>query len=303
MKTMNQSRFGSIGLIGAPNAGKSTLVNQLVGTKVSIVTHKVQTTRSRVIGIAMHGDSQIVLVDTPGIFQPGRRLDKAMVSTAWREAHNADVIAVLMDAGHHKRTKDELLILKELEKRNISQKVILILNKIDLLAREKLLAIVQEFHDTGLFSEIYMVSALTGDGCDALLADFAKFVPEAEWLYDEDLISDMPSRLLAAEITREKLFQQLHQEIPYMCTVETESWETNEKDEIKIGQVIYVIKPRHKAMILGKNGQKIKTIGMQARHELIELLEQPVHLNLFIKVKENWMDDPERYQHWGLEFN
>ena len=298
-----QTKCGSVSLIGAPNAGKSTLVNQLVGTKVSIVTHKVQTTRSRVVGIAMHENSQIVLVDTPGIFHPKKRLDKAMVGAAWREAHSSDVIALLMDAAHKKRSKEEELILKELEKRDTHQKVVLILNKIDLVPRERLLKIAQDFHDTGLFEDIYMVSALSGNGCDRLLRDFSRFIPDGPWAYDADMVSDMPARLLSAEITREKLFQQLHQEIPYMCAVETENWENTEKGDIKISQIIYVTKARHKGMILGKQGQKIKKIGRDARLEIQDLLEQKVHLNLFVKVKENWMDDPERYHEWGLEFS
>lgn len=298
-----QTKCGSVSLIGAPNAGKSTLVNQLVGTKVSIVTHKVQTTRSRVVGIAMHENSQIVLVDTPGIFHPKKRLDKAMVAAAWREAHSSDVIALLMDAAHKKRSKEEELILKELAKRDTHQRVVLILNKIDLVPREKLLKIAKDFDDMGLFEDIYMVSALSGNGCDRLLSDFAKFIPDGAWMYDPDLVSDMPARLLSAEITREKLFQQLHQEIPYMCTVETENWENTEKGDVKISQIIYVTNARHKGMILGKQGQKIKKIGRDARLEIQDLLEQKVHLNLFVKVKENWMDDPERYHEWGLEFS
>lgn len=295
-------RCGAVSLIGAPNAGKSTLVNQLVGTKVSIVTHKVQTTRSRVVGIAMQDNSQVVLVDTPGIFHPQKRLDKAMVNAAWREAHSSDVIALLIDASHRTRNKEDELILSELQKRDTHQKVVLLLNKIDLIPRERLLDMAQDYHDMGLFEDIYMISALSGNGCPKLLEDFAKFIPEGDWVYDPEVVSDMPARLLAAEITREKLFQQLHQEIPYMCTVETETWENTEKGDVKIGQIIYVVNPRHKGMILGKQGQKIKRIGRDSRLEIQELLEQTVHLNLFVKVKENWMEDPERYQEWGLEF-
>lgn len=297
------TRCGSVSLIGAPNAGKSTLVNKLVGTKVSIVTHKVQTTRSRVVGIVMRDESQIVLVDTPGIFHPEKRLDRAMVSTAWREAHDSHIIAVLMDAAHAKRTKSEELLLAELAKRKVPQKTVLILNKIDLLRRDKLLQMAQEFSDSGLFQDIYMVSALTGDGCDRLLDDFAKALPEGPWLYDPEIVSDMPARLLAAEITREKLFEQMHQEIPYMCTVETESWEKDETGRLRIGQIIYVARPQHKSMILGKGGRKIKSIGSAARAEINELLEENVHLEIFIKVKENWMDDPDRYREWGLDFS
>jgi len=302
MSEATLTRCGSVSLIGAPNAGKSTLVNKLVGTKVSIVTHKVQTTRSRVVGIVMRGESQIVLVDTPGIFHPEKRLDRAMVSAAWREAHDSHVIAVLMDAAHDRRTKSEELLLTELAKRKVPQKTVLILNKIDLVRRDKLLAQAKEFSDRGLFQEIYMVSAMTGDGCDALLDDFAKFIPESPWLYDPEIVSDMPARLLAAEITREKLFEQMHQEIPYMCTVETESWETDEKGRLRIGQIIYVARDQHKSMILGKGGSKIKSIGSAARAEINKLLEENVHLEIFIKVKENWMDDPDRYREWGLDF-
>lgn len=296
-------RCGTVSLIGAPNAGKSTLVNKLVGTKVSIVTHKVQTTRTRVVGIVMRGDSQIILVDTPGIFHPEKRLDRAMVSTAWREAHVSHVIAVLMDAAHDRRTKSEELLLAELAKRKVPQKTVLILNKIDLVRRDKLLKLAKDFSDSGLFQEIYMVSALTGDGTEALLDDFAKSVPEAPWLYDPEIVSDMPARLLAAEITREKLFEQMHQEIPYMCTVETESWQEDENGRLRIGQIIYVTRVQHKSMILGKGGSKIKSIGSAARAEINELLEENVHLEIFIKVKENWMDDPDRYREWGLDFS
>ncbi len=299
---INQQRCGTVSLIGAPNAGKSTLVNRLVGTKVSIVTHKVQTTRSRVVGIAMQDHSQIILVDTPGIFPPQKRLDRAMVSAAWREAHQSDIIAVLMDAGRKKRNPAEELLLSELEKRKVPQKIVLILNKIDLVKRDELLEAAQKFFKTGLFSEVYMVSALTGDGCEKLLEDFARDMPEGVWRYDPEIVSDMPARLLAAEVTREKLMQQMHQEIPYMCAVETESWETDENGRLRIGQIIYATKDRHKAMILGKRGQRIKQIGTEARTELKELLEQDVHLELFVKVKENWMDDPERYREWGLDF-
>ncbi|TNE31916.1 MAG: GTPase Era [Alphaproteobacteria bacterium] len=303
MSDKSLTRCGTVSLIGAPNAGKSTLVNKLVGTKVSIVTHKVQTTRSRVVGIVMRGESQIVLVDTPGIFRPEKRLDRAMVSTAWREAHDSDVIAVLMDAAHDKRTKSEELLLAELAKRKVPQKTVLILNKIDLVRRDKLLQMAKEFSDSGLFQDIYMVSALTGDGCDRLLDDFSQSVPEGPWFYDPEIVSDMPARLLAAEITREKLFEQMHQEIPYMCTVETESWEEDENGRLRIGQIIYVARPQHKSMILGKGGRKIKAIGSAARAEINELLEENVHLEIFIKVKENWMDDPDRYREWGLDFS
>lgn len=298
----DKQKFGRVSLIGAPNAGKSTLINKLVGTKISIVTHKVQTTRGRVVGIVMRGNSQIVLIDTPGIFKPNRRLDKAMVKAAWSEAHSSDIIALLIDASHKELSKEEKMIISELKKRDIEQKVILILNKIDIVAKERLLKLAKQFDDIGIFSHIFMLSALTGDGCDELLDIFDSYISEGGWQYDPDIISDMPARLLAAEITREKIMQQLHQEIPYSCAVETESWGTNKKGELKIGQVIYVAKRRYKAILLGKRGQKIKKIGTEARLEISELLEQKTHLNIFVKVKENWQDDPDRYEDIGLEF-
>ncbi len=304
-KTQNSTqkqKFGTVSLIGAPNAGKSTLVNNLVGTKISIVTHKVQTTRGRVVGIVMHENSQIVLIDTPGIFKPNRRLDSAMVKTAWNEAHASDVIALIIDATHKELTAEEKIIIKELKKRQINQKIILILNKIDIVKKEKLLKLISKFNDMDIFSDIFMVSALTGDGSDMLLEAFSNYIGEGYWQYDPEIISDMPARLLAAEITREKIMQQLHQEIPYLCAVETESWEVNKKGEIKISQVIYVTKTRHRAIMLGTKGQKIKKIGSDARLEIAKLLEQKTHLNLFVKVKENWQDDPEIYNNLGLNF-
>ncbi len=295
----DDTRAGFIALIGAPNAGKSTLINQLVGTKVSIVTHKVQTTRAIVRGVAMHGKSQLVLVDTPGIFQPKRRLDRAMVDTAWGGARDADVIALLIDA--RKGIDEEVeAIMKRLE--GIKTPKVLILNKIDVAKREKLLKVAQAANDIIRFDETFMVSALNGDGAETVLDYFAEQVPEGPWLYPEDQPSDLPLRILAAEITREKLFERLHQELPYISTVETEKWETRKDGSARLEQTIYVERDSQKSIVLGHRGQTIKQISQSSRHEISEIIEAPVHLFLFVKVRENWADDPERYREMGLEF-
>ncbi|MHB2265767.1 GTPase Era [Aliihoeflea sp. PC F10.4] len=293
------TRSGFVALIGAPNAGKSTLLNQLVGTKVSIVTHKVQTTRAVVRGIATHKNAQIVFLDTPGIFKPRRKLDEAMVTTAWGGAKDADMIALLIDAERGIRGDAET-ILERLE--NVRQPKILILNKIDQVKREDLLALAAKANEKVGFERTFMVSALNGSGCADLLDDLAETVQEGPWYYPEDQISDLPMRQLAAEITREKLFLRLHQELPYSSHVETERWEEKKDGSVKIEQVIYVERDSQKKIVLGRKGETIRAIGQAAREELAEILEQKVHLFLFVKVRENWINDPERYREMGLEF-
>ncbi|HEV7252399.1 MAG TPA: GTPase Era [Mesorhizobium sp.] len=292
------TRSGFVALIGAPNAGKSTLLNRLVGAKVSIVTHKVQTTRAIVRGIATHERTQIVFVDTPGIFRPRRRLDEAMVTTAWGGAKDADIVLVLLDAergikGDAERILDGL--------GGIRQPKLLVLNKIDRVARETLLGLSAEANARAAFERTFMVSALTGSGCDDLLGHLAAALPEGPWYYPEDQISDLPMRQLAAEITREKLFLRLHQELPYSSHVETEKWEEKKDGSVRIEQVIYVERESQKKILLGQKGQTIRAIGQAAREEIAQILEQKVHLFLFVKVRE-WGDDPERFREMGLEF-
>ncbi|MDE1567121.1 GTPase Era [Aquabacter sediminis] len=293
------TRCGFVALLGAPNAGKSTLTNALVGTKVSIVSHKVQTTRAIVRGILLDGAAQVILVDTPGIFSPKRRLERAMVSTAWTSASDADLVALLVDA---KRGLDEDVeaILKSLGE--VRRPRALILNKIDLIRRDTLLALVTELTGRLAFDKVFMVSALTGDGVDDVKAWFAGSVPFGPWLYPEDQITDAPMRMLAAEITREKMFLRLHDELPYRSTVETESWKQLRDGSVRIEQTIYVERESQRKIVLGKGGSAIKTISSEARAEISEIVEAPVHLFLFVKVRENWADDPERYREMGLEF-
>ncbi len=292
-------RCGFVALIGAPNAGKSTLINQFVGTKVSIVTHKVQTTRSIVRGIAMHGDAQLIFVDTPGIFRPRRRLDRAMVDTAWGGARDADIVALLIDA--HKGIDEESgAILDRLA--GVHHPKVLLLNKVDSVHRETLLALAAETNRRVSFERTFMISALTGDGCADVLAYLAAAVPPGPWLYPPDQVSDLPLRQLAAEITREKLFLRLHEELPYSSTVETEQWKDLPDGSARIEQTIYVTREGHKKIVLGKGGQTIKAISMAARHDIAEAADRPVHLFLFVKVRENWGDDPERYREMGIDF-
>ena len=290
---------GFVALIGAPNAGKSTLVNQLVGAKVSIVTHKVQTTRAVVRGIATHKAAQIVFVDTPGIFRPRRRLDKAMVKTAWGGAKDADLILLLIDSERGLKGDAET-ILEGLK--DVPQKKILCLNKIDRVRPEDLLKLASAANDAVQFERTFMISATTGSGCEDVMDYLAAELPEGPWYYPEDQISDLPMRQLAAEITREKLFLRLHQELPYSSHVETEKWEERKDGSVRIEQVIYVERDSQKKIALGKNGEAIKAISMASRKELSEILEQPVHLFLFVKVRENWGNDPERFREMGLEF-
>ncbi|MFC7065199.1 GTPase Era [Brucella rhizosphaerae] len=294
-----QTRSGFVALIGAPNAGKSTLVNQLVGTKVSIVTHKVQTTRALVRGIFIENNAQIVLVDTPGIFRPKRRLDRAMVTTAWGGAKDADIILVILDAQGSLNENAEALLESMA---NVRQKKVLVLNKVDRVDPPKLLELAQKANEKVAFDRTFMISALNGSGCKDLAKFLAETVPNGPWYYPEDQISDMPMRQLAAEITREKLYLRLHEELPYSSTVETESWEERKDGSVRIEQVIYVERESQKKIVLGHKGETIKAIGQSARKEISEILEQNAHLFLFVKVRENWGNDPERYREMGLDF-
>ena len=294
------TRCGFIALIGAPNVGKSTLVNALVGAKVAIVTHKVQTTRALLRGIAVAGPAQLVLIDTPGIFAPRRRLERAMVATAWGGAHDADVIGVLIDARRGLDAEAETILGRLSE---VRQPKLLILNKIDLVARPKLLALASNANERARFDATFMISALNGDGVADLKAWLADHVPAGPWHYPEDDISDAPLRSLAAEITREKLFLRLHEELPYQLTVETEQWKTLRGGAVRIEQTIYVERESQRKIVLGKGGQGIKAIGAEARREIAQIVEAPVHLFLFVKVREGWADDPERYRGMGLEFS
>ncbi|MBI3441329.1 MAG: GTPase Era [Proteobacteria bacterium] len=292
---------GFVSIIGAPNAGKSTLINKLVGTKVSIVSPKVQTTRTRVMGIVNKGRTQIIFVDTPGIFAPRKRLDRAMVSAAWQGAAEAEIILLIVEVTRGKINADSLAIIDKLKEQN--RKAILVLNKIDLIEKDKLLQLSSELYNTGVFTDVYMVSALSGDGVAGLLHDLAGKMPEGPRMFAADQTSDMPMRLLAAEITREKIFLQLKEELPYASTVETETWEEFDNGSVKISQVVYVMRDSQKAIILGKGGARIKMIGEASRLELEEIFDRRVHLSLFVKVRENWADDPERYKEWGLDPN
>ena len=293
------TRAGFVALIGVPNAGKSTLINRLVGAKVAIVSHKVQTTRSTIRGIAMAGRAQIVFVDTPGIFRPKRRLDRAMVETAWGGARDADVVALLVDAAMGVTDDVRQLVGKLAE---IRQPKVLLLNKIDLVPRERLLALTAEANGLLAFDRTFMISAESGDGVGDLTAYLAETLPEGPWLYPEDEISDVPLRSLAAEITREKLFERLHQELPYQATVETDEWREQNDGSVRIEQTIFVERDSQKKIVIGAGGATIKAISMAARKEIATLAEVPVHLFLFVKVRQNWGDDPERYRAMGIEF-
>ncbi|MGD1878299.1 MAG: GTPase Era [Kiloniellaceae bacterium] len=292
---------GFVAVIGAPNAGKSTLVNQLVGAKVSIVTHKVQTTRTRVRGIAIHGDSQIVFIDTPGIFTAKRRLERAMVQAAWAGVEDADIALVIHDASRRQISADSRQVIEGLAK--VRCELVLVLNKVDLVKRERLLDLTAELSAMGKFSKVFMISALNGDGVDDLVGYLASRMPKSPWLFPEDQLSDVSLRVLAAEITREKLFLNLHQEIPYALTVETDNWEEFKDGSARVEQTIYVGRDSHKAMCLGKGGNTIRAVRQAAQKEMEEAFGQPVHLFLFVKVRENWINDPERYRNLGLEFD
>ncbi len=293
-------RCGFAAILGAPNAGKSTLVNALTGAKVSIVTHKVQTTRFRIRGIFIEGASQIVLVDTPGIFQPKRRLERAMVEAAWGGAADADVVLLIFDAGRRDIDPDTRLILDGLKAQG--RRAALVLNKIDTVKRERLLALAARFQEEGIFTDTFMIAATTGDGLAELRSFLAGAMPDGPWHYPEDQLTDLPMRLIAAEVTREQLFLRLHQELPYALTVETDAWQDFEDGSVKIEQTVYVQRETHKGICLGKGGRTIRVVREAAQAELQAMLERPVHLFLHVKVRERWVEDPERYRVWGLDY-
>jgi GTPase len=290
---------GFVALIGAPNAGKSTLLNRVVGTKVSIVSRKVQTTRNLVRGIAVDGVTQIIFVDTPGIFAPKRRLDRAMVSSAWSGASDADVVALLVDARKGIDDEVEAIVAKLAQ---IGAPKILVLNKIDIVDRPKLLALASRLNTKASFAETFMISAETGDGVAHFAQKLGGLMPLGPWLYPEDQVADAPLRALAAEITREKIFERLHDELPYQSTVETELWKEMPDGSARVEQTIYVLREGHKKIVIGEGGRTIKAIGTAARKDIIEAADQKIHLFLFVKVRENWADDPERYHQMGLDF-
>jgi len=314
--SIEQTRSGFVAVIGAPNAGKSTLVNALVGEKITIVTHKIQTTRFNVRGIAMGDKAQLVLVDTPGIFEPKQRLDRSMVHAAWRGVADADAIAHVVDtpaymrvqdgdkpsAQDKKSAQDTDRVIKGLRKRGNDKPTLLVLNKIDGMPRDQLLKLLEKFKETNVYSDIFMVSALTGDGVDHVKETLCTLMPMGPYLFPEDQAADIPARLLAAEITREKLFLRLHNELPYASHVETETW-TRQKNGLRIEQVIYVRRKSQKPIVLGKGGQTIKDIGKMARLEMQECFGGKVHLFLFVKVRENWVEDRSKYMDVGLEFD
>ncbi|TCS12685.1 GTPase Era [Caulobacter sp. BK020] len=313
--SQNQAtRAGFAAIIGAPNAGKSTLVNRMVGAKVSIVTQKVQTTRFPVRGVAITGDTQIVLVDTPGIFTPRRRLDRAMVRSAWSGAEDSEVVVHLVDVqaelavrdrsatpGEHRSVQDVQTIIEGLKA--AGRQVILALNKIDGVKRETLLAVTQDLYDTGVYSEVFMISAATGAGVDDLMAKLASLMPEGPWLYPEDQTADLPARLLAAEITREKIYLRVHEELPYAASVETTAFEERPDGSARIEQTIYVERDGQRAIVLGKGGEVIKWIGKASREELQDILDRKIHLFLHVKVKENWAEERGLFNDMGLDFD
>ncbi len=315
--TDTSQKCGFVAIIGAPNAGKSTLVNRLVGTKVSIVTQKVQTTRFPVRGIAIEGDVQMILVDTPGIFKPRRRLDRAMVASAWTGAHDADCIVLLVDAAAQlavkhsteikataadfKAVEDVDMIIEGLKTNNA--KAVLALNKIDLMKRDNLLAVADELYKTGVIEDVLMISAEKGNGVDDLKALLAKRMPEGPWLYPEDQAADAPVRIMAAEITREKLFLRVHEELPYAAAVMTTKFEDKPDGSARIEQTIFVERDSQRPIVLGKNGQTLKWIGQKSREDLSKLLDRPVHLFLHVQVSEKWSDDKALYAQFGLEYD
>lgn len=301
MTSPEHTKAGFVALIGEPNAGKSTLLNRMVGAKVSIVTHKVQTTRARIRGVAIDGTSQIVFVDTPGLFRPRRRLDRAMVAAAWGGAADADLVVLLVEA-HRGVTEGVEAILETLRDRDSGQPVALAINKIDRVEAKVLLALTEDLNARFSFAKTFMISAEKGYGVEDLRGWLAGELPDGPWLYPEDQIADLPMRMIAAEITREKLTLRLHQELPYQLTVETERWEDRKDGSARIDQMIYVARDGHKGIILGKGGETIKTVGQLARVELEEFLDRRVHLFLQVKVRPNWLEEKERYGEMGLEF-
>lgn len=296
------ARAGFVALIGEPNAGKSTLLNRMVGAKVSIVTHKVQTTRTRIRGVAIEGETQIVFVDTPGLFTPKRRLDRAMVSAAWGGAADADVTVLMVEA-HRGVTAGVDAIIERLQDVGKRLKIALAINKIDRVERSVLLGLAEKLNERFPFVQTFMISAEKGYGVDDLKKWLALELPEGPWLYPEDQIADLPLRMIASEMTREKLTLRLHQELPYQLTVETENWEEYDDGSVRIDQIVYVARDGHKGIILGKKGETIKTIGQLAREEISAFLDRKVHLFLQVKVRPNWLDEAERYSEMGLDFS
>jgi GTP-binding protein Era len=295
------TRCGFVALIGEPNAGKSTLLNRMVGGKVSIVTHKVQTTRTRIRGVALEGAAQIVFVDTPGLFRPRRRLDRAMVAAAWAGADDADILCLLVEA-HRGLTDGVREILDALDERAGDRPVLLLINKIDRVKRDTLLALAAEANARRDFAATFMISAEKGYGVDDLRRWLAERLPEGPWLYPEDQIADLPMRVIAAEITREKLTLRLHEELPYQLTVETETWEDRPDGSARIEQIVYVARDGHKGIVLGKGGETIKAVGAAARAEIAKLIERPAHLFLTVQVRPDWQDERARYSAMGLDF-
>ena len=299
---MSETKSGFVALIGEPNAGKSTLMNAMVGTKISIVTHKVQTTRARIRGIAMEGQSQIVFVDTPGLFKTRRKLDKAMVAAAWTGAADADIVVLLIEA-HRGITDGVRMILEGLESRKgTSQRMVLAINKIDRVKSEVLLELTQNMIDLFEFEEVFMISAEKGHGVSSMLEWMADNMPVGPYLYPEDQIADVPMRMIAAEVTREKLMLRLHQELPYNLTVETENWDERKDGSVRIDQMVYVTREGHKGIALGPKGETIKAVSMAAREELTKMMDRKVHLFVQIKVRPNWESEAERYDQMGLDF-
>lgn len=300
-KDAGPQRAGFVALIGEPNAGKSTLLNRMVGAKVSIVTHKVQTTRARIRGVAIEGDSQIVFVDTPGLFQPKRRLDRAMVAAAWSGVSDADVVVLMIEA-HRGVTKGVEAILERLGDVGKGRTVALAINKIDRVEAPVLLGLTRDLNERFAFEETFLISAEKGHGADTLRKWLAARMPVEPWLYPEDQIADLPLRMIAAEMTREKLTLRLHQELPYQLTVETENWEERKDGSCKVDQIVYVMRDGHKGIVLGNRGETIKAVGRASREELVEFLGRKVHLFLQVKVRPNWLEDSERYSEMGLNF-
>ena len=294
-------RSGFVALIGEPNAGKSTLLNKMVGAKISIVTHKVQTTRTRIRGVSIEDQSQIIFVDTPGLFKPRRRLDRAMVAAAWSGAADSDITLLIVEA-HRGLTEGVKNIISSISETGLNGKLVLVINKIDKVEVKDLLSLSKEINESHLFSETFMISAEKGNGIDDLKRWLGSNLPEGPWLYPDDQISDMPLRMIAAEITREKLTLRLHQELPYQLTVETEKWEERPDKSVRIEQMIYLSRSGHKGIVLGKNGETIKAVSMASRLSIEEFLGGKVHLFLRLKVREKWMEETERYSEMGLDF-
>lgn len=294
-------RCGYVAVLGLPNAGKSTLINRMVGAKVTIVSHKVQTTRNRILGIFTQDQTQIILIDTPGLFEPSSRLDKAMVKAAWGGTEGADIIIYLRDSQKPYPARGEDKILKRLSALAEKMPVYLVLNKVDMVEKAALLQLSQSLYNDCNFAKTFMISALRGSGVDDVVKDLSSSLPQGAWMYEDDQMSDLPMRLLAAEVTREQIFNHLHQELPYAITVETEEWENFDNGDVKLRQVIHVERESQKLIVVGKGGSTLKRIGMLARKEMEMMLDTKVHLNLFVRVSSGWRNDPAYYAQWGLE--